>query len=91
MQKLIRAYGVGSKQHEPHKQNQNPAERRIQDIKGTTRTVLDFFGAPIWSWLLCMAYVVLIINYIAHRPLSWRNTHKTAYLFTPVVAHLMEF
>ena len=33
--KLLRAYGVGSKQSEPHKQNQNPAEHRIQEIKVT--------------------------------------------------------
>ena len=47
--KLLRAYGVGGKQSEPHKQNQNPAEHRIQEIKVTTCTVLDHYGAPSWS------------------------------------------
>ena len=30
VRKLIRVYGVISNQSEAHKQNQNPAERRIQ-------------------------------------------------------------
>ena len=46
--KLLHAYGVGSKEYEAQKQNQIPDERCIQDIKGTTFTVLDCYGAPIW-------------------------------------------
>ena len=30
VRKFLHAYGVGSKQSEAHKQNQNPGERRIQ-------------------------------------------------------------
>ena len=46
VRKLSRVYGVGSKQYEAQKQNQNPSERRIQEIKVTTRTVLDRSDAP---------------------------------------------
>ena len=88
---LLRAYGVGSKQFEAHKQNQNPDERRIQEIKGITRNVLDCSGKPIWSWILCISYVVSIINCMAHRYLSYNKPHKAAYGFTPDVPHLMEF
>ena len=38
-----------------------------------------------------MAYVVSILNYMAHISLSWRTPHEAAYGFTPDVAHLMEF
>ena len=89
--KLLRAYGVGSKQYKAHKQNQNPAERHIQETKGTTFTVLDRSVAPRWSWLLCMAYVVSILNCISHSSLSWRTTQEAIYGFTPNVAHLMGF
>ena len=44
--KLLCAYGVGRRQYEFHKQNHNPAERRVQEIKVTTRTVLDCYVAP---------------------------------------------
>ena len=63
--KLFYAYGVGSKQYEAHKQNQNPSERRIQEVRGTTRIVLDCSGAPKWSWILCMTYAIAILNYRA--------------------------
>ena len=46
--KLIRAYGVGSKKYEAHKQNQNPVERRIHKIKVTNCTVLNCSGTPSW-------------------------------------------
>ena len=35
--KLFHTYGVGSKQSDDHKQNQNPAEHRIQEMKGTNK------------------------------------------------------
>ena len=91
VRKLLRAYGVGSKQYEAHKQNQNPDECLIQYIKGTTCTFLDCSGAPIWSWILCMAYVVSILYCMVHCFLSWRTPHEAAYGCMPNVAHLMEF
>ena len=72
---LLSAYGVGRKQSESHKQNQNPGECHIQEIKGTTRTVLDGSGAPSQSWLLFMVYVVSIPNFMARLYLSWITPH----------------
>ena len=91
VRKLLRAYVVGSKQYEAHKQNQNPDERRIQEIKCTTCTVLDSSGTPSFSWIICMAYSVSILSCMAHFSLSWCTTHEAEYGFTPDVAHLMEF
>ena len=68
--KLLNAYKVGSKQSEAQKYNQNPAERRIQDIKGNTLTVLDHSVSQSWSWILCMDYVISIITCMAHGSLS---------------------
>ena len=76
--KLLRAYGVGSKKYEAHKNNHNPAKRRIQEIKGTTWTIFDHYGAPSWSWILCMAYVVAILNYMVHRSLYWCTPHEAS-------------
>ena len=90
LRKLIRAYGVRSKQSEAHKHNQNPAERRIQEIKGTNFTILNRSGAPSWSWLLCMACVVSIINFMDHLSLYWRNPHEDEYGFMTNFAHPME-
>ena len=38
-----------------------------------------------------MAYVVSIINCMAHCSLSWHIPHGAANGYTPAVAHLMEF
>ena len=89
--KLIRAYGVEVKQSEAHKQNQNPAERRIHATKVTNCTILNRSGAPSWYWLLCMACVVSIINCMDHLSLSWCNPHKYENGFMTNIAHLTEF
>ena len=65
-QKLIRSYGVGSEQSEAHKQNQEPAVRQIQEIKGTNCTVLNHSESSSWYWFLCLACIVLIINWMYH-------------------------
>ena len=88
---ILRAYEVGRKQYESHKDNQNTYELRIQETKGTNFTVIDHSGAQSWSWLLCMTHVVSILNCMAHRYLSWSKPHEDAYGFTPDVSHLMEF
>ena len=59
---LLWIYTVGSNTSESHKHNNNPDKHCIQDIKGTTHIVLDHYGAPSWSWILCMAYAVVILN-----------------------------
>ena len=91
VRKILRTYGVGSKKYEAHKQNHNPYECHIQDIKCTTRTILDHSGVPIWSWILWMAYVFSILNCMDHLSLFWRTPHKAAYGFTTNVAHLIKF
>ena len=62
VRKLLCNFGLGSKQSKAHKKNQKPDECFIQEIKGTTRTFIDSSGAPSWSWILCIAYVVAILN-----------------------------
>ena len=89
--KLLCNYGVGIKQSESYKQNQNPAECRIQEIKGTNPTVLNRSGSLNWSWLLCMEYVIYIPNCMAHHSLSWSTPRLDSFGFTTDVTHLIEF
>ena len=48
VRKIIHAYGVGIKKYENNKKNKNPDNCLIQEIKGTTRTVIDCSGSPSW-------------------------------------------
>ena len=88
--KLLRTYGLGSNKYKAHNQNQNPTKRHIQEVKGIICTVLDCYFAPSWSWILWMAYVVVIINWMAHRSLYWSNQNEADCGFTPNVTHLIE-
>ena len=60
---ILRALCISSWQSEPHQQQQNPAERRYQTVKGMTNTLLDRSGSPAYTWLLAMMYACFILNY----------------------------
>ena len=50
---ILRNYHIADHQSEPHYQNQNPAERRIQDIKKTTNAIMDRTGTPAKTSIGC--------------------------------------
>ncbi len=41
VKRILHEYGIMDLQTEPHHPNQNPAERRIQDIKNLANTIMD--------------------------------------------------
>ena len=61
---ILRTYIIQAWQSEPYHQNQNPAERRYQDIKKMVNVILQRTGAPAYTWLLCLMYVCYIMNNI---------------------------
>ena len=46
VKKILREYTIKDQQSEAGQQNQNPAERRIGEIKRTTNVMLDRTGSP---------------------------------------------
>ena len=60
---ILRTLIIGDWQSEPYYQHQNPAERRFQTVKRTANTVLDRTGARPSTWLLCMLYVIFVLNH----------------------------
>jgi hypothetical protein len=51
---ILRLYNIRDLQTEPHHPNQNLAERRIQEVKRTSNSILDRTGAPGHLWMLCV-------------------------------------
>jgi hypothetical protein len=88
---ILRNYNIDAMQCEPHYQNQNPAERRIQEVKSLTNVVMDRTGAPGLLWLLCMTYCVYMLNHLAHANLNWRTPIEAAFGYTPDVSSLLCF
>jgi hypothetical protein len=70
---ILRAIVAPNRFSEPYNEHQNPAERRILDVKSGTRTVMDRTGTPAQWWLLCMTYVIYILNHIALSSLGWET------------------
>ena len=60
---ILRQYNIKQHTSEPHYQNQNYAERRIQDVLHITMAVMDRTRTPPEYWLLCMQYVVYLLNH----------------------------
>ena len=63
VQGILRTLFISAWQSEPHQQQQNPAERRIQTIKMTSNRIMDRVGAPAFTWLLCLLYVCYLLNH----------------------------
>eukprot|EP00957_Ditylum_brightwellii_P154003 11721872-Ditylum_brightwellii.AAC.1 len=42
---ILRQYNIYDMQSKPHQQNQNPAERPIQEVKAMTYVMMDRSGA----------------------------------------------
>ena len=55
---ILRQYNIVGMHSDPPQQNQNPAKRQIQEVKATTNLVVDQTGAPPWTCLMCMVYIV---------------------------------
>ena len=66
VQDILKMYMIRDSQSEPHYQHQNPAERRIQDIKRMTSSIMDHVGCQAHWWLLCMTYVVGLLNHLTN-------------------------
>ena len=86
---FLRSIHAPNRYSEPYNEHQNPAERRILDIKSSTRTVLDRTGTPERWWLLCMTYVTYIMNHIALASLDWQTPYFRAFGITRDISPLL--
>ena len=66
MKDIFHMYLIKDKQSEPHYQHQNPIECCIQDIKCMMHGIMDCTGCPSSYWLLCLLYVVGLLNVLAN-------------------------
>jgi len=88
---ILRQYNIPAMTSEPHQHNQNPAERRIKEVKSMTNVVMDRTGAPGFLWLLAMTYCVYLLNHLAHAQLGWRTPIEVAFGYTPDLSELLCF
>ena len=92
VQDILRHFNIAHYRSEPHQQNQNPAERRIQDIKKHTNMLLDRTGSPAATWLLCMLYVIDLHNHLASSNHKHQITPiQKAFGYVPDISKFLQF
>ena len=67
---IMRKFTIKAETTAPYFKNQNLSENRIGVVKRHTNSIMDQSRAPIQAWLLCMCYVVCILNYYATQTLN---------------------
>ncbi|MGH3053882.1 MAG: chromo domain-containing protein, partial [Gaiellaceae bacterium] len=88
---ILRMYNIKNSTTEPYHPNQNPAERRIKEVKSTTNVLMDRTDTPEELWLLCMQYVVYLLNHLAMPKLKQRTPIEVAFGNTPDISNLLQF
>ena len=91
VREILHQYNIGDFQSEPHQQNQNPAERRIQDIKAMSNTIMDRTGTPAQYWIMCILYVVYLWNHIAMPSLGNISPIEASTGIRPDISPLLHF
>ena len=59
-------YTIKAHQSEPHYQHQIPIEQHIQDLKCMLHGIMDCVGCLSPYWLLCILYIIVLINIMAN-------------------------
>jgi len=88
---ILRKYNTSSSTTEPHHPQQNPAERRIQEIKKHASSILDHTGAPNYLWLYAILYVTFLLNHMATKSLDWKTPTEVAFGHTPDISCLLQY
>ena len=91
MQEILRQYHIGIMYSEPHQQNQNQCERKIQDIKADVRRCMDRTGTPAKFWLLCLLYTVFLHNHLSHPSLDGKTPLHVALGSKPDISCLLTY
>ena len=84
-------YCIISYNSEPHHQHQNSSECCIGHIKDIRNHVLTFTHAPNNLWLLCLMYVVYILNITANSCIGNISPHQHLYSQTPLISPTLCF
>jgi hypothetical protein len=88
---ILRLYGIKDFQSEPHHQHQNFAERKIGDTKRLTDAIMDRTGTQARFWLLCLLYVVFLLNHLSSDALGGLTPIEIATGQRPDISALLQF
>jgi hypothetical protein len=67
---ILHLYKIKDFQCETEHQNQNFAERKVGDVKRLSSAIMDCTGTSAAFWLLCLFYVVFLLNHMSSEALG---------------------
>ena len=92
IQDILRHYTMGQATSEPYCQHQNPAERRIGDLKRQINVLMDRTGTPPEFWLLCALHLINLHNHLASTNLENCITPiQKAFGHVPDISKFLQF
>jgi hypothetical protein len=91
VKEILRNFAVADASSEPHYQNQNAAEREIQDVKKDMEMVMNLINTPYEWWPLCVEYIAMVKNHTAHSSLKNRTLIEVRTGQTPDVSKLLQY
>ena len=76
---------------EPYHQQQNKVKNRFGHAKHYPKTVMNTSGCPACSWLLCLQYICVVLNYLASLPLQGICPVQALARTTPDISSMLHF
>jgi hypothetical protein len=91
VKEILRNFAIANASSEPHYQNQNAAEREIQDVKKDMEMVMNLTNTPYEWWPLCVKYIAMVKNHTARSSLKNRTPIEVRTGQTPDVSKLLQY
>jgi hypothetical protein len=91
VKQLYRNFGIDDGNSEPHYQNQNHAEREIQDVKKALIHLMNVTNTPTNMWPLCVEYICLLKNHTARSSLKDRMPIEKRTGSTPDISKFLTY
>ena len=76
---------------EPYHQQQNKVKNRFGHAKHYPKTVMNTSGCPACSWLFCLQYICVVLNYLASLPLQGICPVQALARTTPDISSMLHF
>ena len=91
VQDVLRHLLIKHQQTEPYFKHQNPAERRYKTVKANVNKILNRTGAPAEYWLLCLNYVIYVMNRMAVQSLDWKTPFERLTGVSPDISAIYRY
>ena len=88
---LLHSLFIQDFKSEPYHQQQNKVKNRFGHAKHYPKTVMNTSGCPACSWLSCLQYICVVLNYLASLPLQGICPVQALARTTPDISSMLHF